>query len=144
MIDDLLLHVILPRVLPNTWPSSFYRAEESLLSHMVKNIVNSRECMPPKTIEMFQRLERMHLSFTPTNISNEINELKSGDTFAIYVRRQNCMFIVYVPSSEGVSDSKIQNVIVATFPGNLHSSEIYKHDSDIEVISVLVFYVIFS
>lgn len=58
-----------------------------------------------------------------------------GDTFAMYVRRQNCAVMIHVPANEMVSVDETKNVIVSTFPGNLHPREIYQHSGDIEVIS---------
>lgn len=59
----------------------------------------------------------------------------SGDTFAMYVRRQNCAVMIHVPANEMVSVDETKNVIVSTFPGNLHPREIYRHIGDIEVNS---------
>lgn len=58
-----------------------------------------------------------------------------GDTFAMFVRRQNCVILVHMSQDGMVDAEKSQNVIVATFPANLHPGEIYKYDSDLQVIS---------
>lgn len=53
----------------------------------------------------------------------------------MFVRRQNCAIMIHMKSVEANEANEFGNVIVATFPGNLHPSEVYKYDSDIEVIS---------
>lgn len=42
--------------------------------------------------------------------------------------------MIYVPPDEMVADGKPLNAIVATFPGCSHPNDVYKCDSDIEVI----------
>lgn len=132
--ECLLNHVILPRVLPHTKPRSFQ--ETQLMVQMVNNIEILAKCpfMPPKTVELFKRLKRMHFECTPAVIAEEINSLRPGDTFAMFVRRQNNAFIIHAPPMPNSDKSTIpQNVIVATFLGSLHPCEIYKHDSDTQV-----------
>lgn len=133
--ECLLNHVILPRVLPQTKPRSFQETE--LMVKMVNNVENlaKYKFMPPKTVELFKRLKRIHFECTPAVISEEINKLRPGDTFAMFVRRQNNAFIIYAPPVKDRNATIPQNVIVATFLGNLHPCEIYKHDSDVQVNS---------
>lgn len=129
--DILLDHVLFSRVLPQEKPRQIY--EQMLMIKMVENVENHSKWMPTKTVEMLQRLKKVHLECTPSVISEEINIMEPGDTFAMYVRRQNCAIMIHMPANELVSNEEIRNVIVATFPGNLHPREIYKHDSDLEV-----------
>lgn len=134
--DNLLNHVILPRVLPQDKPPRFI--ESKLMMHVIETAVNSSNWLPQKTVEFCKRLKRVHLECTPQPdvVSAEINSLRSGDTFAMYVRRQNTVFMIYMLPNEDDGNNKNppQSVIVSTFPGNLHPSEIYTAESDIEVI----------
>lgn len=131
-LDVLLHHVILPRVLPQEKSRNLYETEiDLMLKKMVKN-VEIVEFMPPKTVELFQRLQRTHIKCTKENISREIRNLRAGDTFAMLVRSQHTAFMIYVPLNETSDD--VQNVIVSTFPSNLHPGQIYNHESDFEVI----------
>lgn len=136
--DMLLNHIILPRHLPQTKSRFFHQTELKLLDQMVENVVNLSDKLPPKTVKLFEKMRKIHHNRSVTNISNEINALQPGDTFAMFVRRQNCVFQIYVPPDANVADGKPQCVIVSTFPGNLHPNQVYNCDSDMEVISILL------
>lgn len=139
--DSLMQHIILPRKLPQKKSPYLYATEFEIMNQMVKTVESLSSWIPPKTVEMFQRLQRVHSECTPETISNEINALQPGDTFAMFVRFQFCAFMIHVPKKEQVND--VQNVIVASIPGSLHPSEIYKHDSDIKVnFVILAFFII--
>lgn len=129
----LLDHVILPRVLPQQ--KSCYTHEQALIDLMIENVGNTSAVLPHKTIEMMKRLKRVNSECTPKVVSQLINELRCpGDTFSMFVRKQNTAIIFYVPSHTEVnSNGEPNNIIVATFPACLRPSKIYKHDSDLEV-----------
>lgn len=137
--NELLHHVVLPRVLPQEKSENLHSTELEI----VKQIVNisetlkelEKEWLPPKTIELLVTLARIHMECTPQTISTNINKLGPGENCAIFVRSQQCVITIHVPLNEKGND--VQNVIVATFPGSLSSSEIYSHDSGIEVIFFL-------
>lgn len=119
-------HVVLPRVLPQEKSVDLHGDEISLMSIMVENVERMAKYLPRNTVGMFQRLKRVHQTRTGECIAGEINALKPGETFAMFIRRQNCAFMVHKTAKES-------EVIVATFPGNLHPREVYEHQSDIEV-----------
>lgn len=61
--------------------------------------------------------------------------LMTGDTFAMYIHRQQCTIMIYVPANDLInSTEEPEDAIVATFPGSLHPRDIYEHESDLEVI----------
>lgn len=65
-----------------------------------------------------------------------------GDTFAMFIRHQNCAIMIHVPANELINTAdEPENVIVATFPGSLHPRDIYENEnsSDLEVIYHLSF-----
>lgn len=128
--DDLLYHVILPRVLPQEKSTSLYKTECDLMLKMVANVESLTDFIPPKTLELFQRLYRVHTTCTKESISREIRDLRPDDTFAMFVRFQHTGFMIHVPSDEKEND--VKNVIVSTI-SNLHPDEIYKHYTDFEV-----------
>lgn len=123
--DVLLHHVILPRVLPQEESESLYQTEIDLMRKMVKTVKDLDTFLPSKTVEFFERLERTHLQCTKENISHEINELRPGDTFAIFMSFERTTFMIHVPLDGHNND--VQNVIVSTFP-------IYMQENDFEVI----------
>lgn len=130
----LLNHIILPRFLPQSNTPQFHQTELQLFDEMYENVMDLSEVIPSKTVALFKSMHKVHHKLTPTDVSKEINALQPGDTFAMFVRRQNCTFMVYVPPDENIANGRPQNAIVATFPGRLHPNEVYKCDSDIEVI----------
>lgn len=140
--DILLNHIILPHFLPQSNSPNFHQSELQLFDEMYKNVIHLIKYIPWRTVELFKSMHKIHHKPISTdilkeNILMEINALQSGDTFATFVRRQNCTFIIYVPPNENIVYGKPENAIVATFPGRLHPNEVYKCDGDIEVIFTL-------
>lgn len=130
----LLNQVIFPRVLPQQKPH--YAHELDLLMLMVENVIRLKKWMPSKTVELLETLKTVHIDGKPrsSSVSEFINSLCPGKSFAMFVRAQNCVLIVHMPTHQTSKIKEMQNVIVATFPGNLNPREIYKYDSDVEVI----------
>lgn len=120
-----LNHVILPRYLPAE--KQGFVKQLKLMNEMVQTIIET-PCMPRETIHLFEQFKRLHNDTKIENLNQElksqIRSLRSGKTFAMFVRRQNCTLLV----------QKQQNsVILATFRGDMKSTDVYSHDSDIEV-----------
>lgn len=137
MQDLLMHHIVLPRILPQQKSPHLNQTEHDLMKDMVETVKNLSSWIPSKTVEMFNRLYKVHTECTSENVSTQINELEPGDTFAMFVRFQRCAIMIHVPPEERVNN--VQHVIVATIPGSLHPSEIYEHESDIEVIILFQF-----
>lgn len=129
--DILMNHVILPRFLPQEKPK--FAHEKILIAEFLKCIENTSEHLPLKTIEMFDRLKQVNEEYTRDIVTEKIIELRPGDTFAMFVRRQNYTIMFHVPADSCLDNEDPDDVIVATFPGYLHPKEIYNCDSDIEV-----------
>lgn len=123
--EFILNHVILPRYLPPEKPG--YVKQLKLMSSIIQTIIDT-PILPRKTIDLFVQLKRLHIDTTADNFSatlkNEIKTLLPGETFAMFVRRQNCTLLIH---------QKENSVILATFRGDMKSSDVYGHDSDIEV-----------
>lgn len=128
MQEALLNHVILPRYLPQNKPKDFHSEERALLLGMSQNVGLLSKSLPSNTVNMFERLARVHNTLTPSVVSNEIRNLEPGDTFAMFVRRQNCALMIHMPEKRG--DDR---VILAIFPGNLHPKHISGVEGDVEV-----------
>lgn len=73
------------------------------------------------------------MTCTKENIAHEINKLRPGDTFAMFVRMQHTVLMIHVPLNESSDD--VQNVIVSTFSWNLHPGQTNNHESVFEVNS---------
>lgn len=127
----LLEHVLLPRVLPQE--KARFTDEQEIVVKFVENVENLSEWLPEKTVKMMERLKRVTLECTRTVVSETINELEAGDSFSMFIRRQNCTIMFYIPPTEENNLEELQNIIVATFLGNLHPQDIFMHDSDIMV-----------
>ncbi|XP_055301272.1 uncharacterized protein LOC129567922 [Sitodiplosis mosellana] len=128
--DSLIHHVVLPRVLPNKTSENLHETELELIDQFVKIAKDFKEWIPPKTLELLLALQSYHHGCKPLTVWMDINKLGPGDNFAMFIRRQHCAIMIHVPPDEIPND--VQNVIVAAFPGRLHSSEIYHRESDIE------------
>lgn len=129
--ENVLNHVVLPCVLPDRRSRYFDELKSYVLCEMENSIKDTKI---QKTIDLFARMKRVHETenCSPTVVSAEINALKPGDSFAMFVHRQNCAFMLYVLPNEE-PNKEPQSAIVATFPGNLLPGDIYKVESDIEV-----------
>lgn len=127
----LLHHVILPRFLPQEKSTHFHLTELQLMRQMVQTVYGLSEKLPTPTVNLFVRFLDIHKESIPNHqtVYSKINALQPGDSFAMFVRRQNSMFVIHAPAN-----TALQEVYVATFPGNLHPDEVYKYDSDSEVI----------
>lgn len=141
--DEFILnHVILPRYLRPE--KQKYANQLKLMDRMVENVVDLAKFIPDKTVDLMKRLKRIHIPSADvdfeTEIRRQIQQLQRGaiDTFAMFVRRQNCTFMVHaLPNANG--NNRRPEFVLATFPGDLPSSEIYKHDGDIEVVSKFIY-----
>ena len=131
--DDMLLnHVLLPRVLTQNTPDELHNTESHIIYQMIGIADNwSTKWLPRKTVELLRMLKEFHIGCTPDTISENINNLRPGDTFAMFIRAQHCAILIHVPDDEINAD----DVIVAVFPGSLDPSKIYSRDSGIEVQS---------
>lgn len=126
--ETLMIHVILPRYLPQCKPKDHHNEELALLSNMVENVDRLADWIPGNTVKMFRGLDRVHKTLKASNVSAEIDELEPGETFAMYVRRQNCALMIHMPP-----DGDGDRVIVSTFPTLLNPKIVYNAESDIEV-----------
>lgn len=125
--EHLLMHVVFPRVLPHENYKDHERYELTLISRLNETIKEISDFLPSETVRFFASFNDIHNKMrTPDNISEKINALKPGDTFAVFVRRQNCAFLIHMPDDSN-------DVIVYTFPGNLHLKEIYGNAGDLQV-----------
>lgn len=117
--EELLYHIVLPRVLPQNKSTNSEQHELALLSRFTDAIRGLKKWISAETVRLFDSFERIHVTRTPESISNEIKELRPGQSFVMFVRRQNCGFMIHMPNDEN------ESVVVCTFPGNLHPKNIY-------------------
>lgn len=138
----LLNHIILPHYLPESTSPKFHQTELRMFDEIYKTVMDlhlsNTNGIPERTVELFRSMHKIHVEngMTSKDVSNEINALQPGDTFAMFVRRQNSAFLIYMPPDENTVNANQQNVIVATFPGRLHPNEVYKWNCDVQVIFI--------
>lgn len=133
-LENLLYHIVLPRVLPQQKSKNYEQHELALLSFIRNAVEDCSKWVPPHTMHLSRSLYQTHMIRTPENVSKEINALQPGDTFGMFVRRQNCALMIHMPiDGNGSKTNEEKTVIVTTFPGNLHPKEVYNCPSDIEV-----------
>lgn len=133
----LLHHVVLSRTMPQE-QAQFPEDGLMLMEKMIENVENLAESIPKKTVELFERLKRINRELTEDVVSDEIADLKPGDTFAMLIRQQYSVFMVHVLRDADLHDEQAHNVVVATFPTSLYPKHVYEHDSDLEVIVVFL------
>lgn len=131
--NDLLNHVLLPRFLPHTKHTESYEHELELLQRMVELIEVQDEWIPTSTIEMLRNLNYIQADCLPETIFEQINALTPGNTFAMFVKCQNCVFVIYMPPTDIKKPNETTTVILATFPGNFDPKIINKTIDDFEV-----------
>lgn len=129
----LLNHVILSRNLPQD-QVEYPEDGLTLMDEMIENVKHLAKWIPTKTVEMFERLQRVNQELTETVVSEEISKLSPGDTFAMVISSQYSVIMIHVLPNANLHNKQEHNVIVATFPSSLHPQHIYESDNDLEVI----------
>lgn len=128
-------HILLPRKLPQEQYDSCHTDLE-LMNQMVEIVQRLAEHLPARTVKLLKKMHQIYLKCTPKAVSEAIKTLGPGDTFAMFLRSQNCAIMFHVPKDENVDN--VQNVIIATTPRSLAPSEIYNNAaSGIEVIAYI-------
>lgn len=144
---ELLNHVLLPRFLPQMKHNESYEHELELLQRMVDVVELHDEWIPEQTIDTLRHMSLIQTDCSAETIYERINSLTPGKTFAMFVKDQNCMFVIYMPandSTEMTDGTKMKWVIVATFPGNFDCKDINRTIGDYEVqldICKTIFYI---
>lgn len=131
--ESLLYHIVLPRVLPQERFKDYDQQNLELLWILAEEIESS-EWIPPATKNFFNSFKKTHTTRTTETITQEINALKPGESFAMFIDCQNCALMIHMPlkgNNEHVDETT--SVVVSTFPGNLHPKEIYVQSSDLQV-----------
>lgn len=131
--ESLLNHVILPRALPNELSENAIHEEKILISRMTDAIVSCAGWIPGRVVQNFQRFRRTHSDLTAKTVSRQIDTLEPGDTFAVLVKRQQCVFMVHMPLSERRHTNGTRLVQIGTFPSAAFPKDIYKCSSDLQV-----------
>lgn len=130
--EFILNHVILPRFLPPK--KQHYDDQLKIVNQMLKIVIDLRSFLPTNTVLLFQQLRRIHIGTTEDTLkdtlSKEIKNLRSDSTFAMFVHRQNCTLMIH---------KKPDGLILATFHGDTKPIEVYRHDSDLEVMLLLIY-----
>lgn len=148
LLERLVTHIVLPRVMTKTILNDPEKQHLLLIERMVDAIVSSK-LSPDTTVATFQRFKRVHNDSSAKNVSKEINNLQPGDTFAMLVRSQRCVFMIHrfedVNDTNDKTDDNCEtsdtadstnnsvSVTIATFPSNIDPKDIYSHSSDFQV-----------
>lgn len=124
--DQVLNHIILPRVLPDKLPEKEHVHESCLTEKFLYTINECAEWIPEKTIKAMKQFKDTHDNRTSGEfISEQIKSLESGDTFSMFIKNQKCVFLVHVPDDE-INENETTLVQIATFPSCVLLSEMYK------------------
>lgn len=101
--NKILHHVVLSRILPPL------ENELELVQQMIESVENVATWIPDKTVELFQRMKRLNLEPTEDAVSNEIDGLKPGDTFAMIIRRQYAVIMIHLLPDANIQDEQAHN-----------------------------------
>lgn len=127
-------HILLPRKLPQEQYDSC-DTDLALMNQIVEIVQKLDSHLPAKTVKLLKKVRQIYLKCTPTAVSKAIKTLGPGDTFAMFLRSQDCAIMFHVPKDEIIDN--VQNVIIATTPRSLDPSAIYDNaGSGIEVICI--------
>lgn len=121
-----LNHVILPRYIPAE--KQGYTNQIKLMNVMLQTVFQLGDSIPAKTTDFLKQFHRLHVASLDTFqsiLKEQIKTLLTGETFAMFVRRQNCTLMIHKHRND--------DIVLATFRGDFKSSEVYRYDSDIEV-----------
>lgn len=78
------------------------------------------------------RLKRATHEHTCTVISEILNKLEPGDSFAMFIRRQNCVIMFHISLTETGNTGDPLSIIVGRFIGTLHPRELFDQENEIE------------
>lgn len=131
-IDPIKLvnHIVLPHVLPTCRSNDFEDENSALLELMQVSIKSSADLLPTSTVRLFDTLKNIHSNRASEAIHGEINALKPGDIFAMFVHHQNTGIMIYMLPEQ--NDEENKNVIVSTWD-SVSPKKIYEHSSDLQV-----------
>lgn len=129
---NLLNHIVLPRFISAEAGVDAFAQEMTLLSRLNESVRGSLAWMPANTARLLASFERVHQSTESEDaIHAELNGLRPGATFAMYVRRRNTVFMCHMPARRATDGSV--PVVVATFAGQVDAQDVYTSAMDLMV-----------
>lgn len=163
LVERLVTHVVLPRDISKKILNDAEKQDHMLIDRMTKTIEESTFCIPDRIVTTFRRFKQVHSDCSAQNVSEQINGLEPGDTFAMLIRNVKCVFMIHRPcvdakyenidssdsESSHTSDSaesrsqcadKSEMVTIASFPSAIDPKDIYSHSSDLQVIFIYYFF----
>lgn len=128
MID----HMFLPRKLFEASTKMLHEVENTLLEHFITILETFHEKgdLPDTTIDFFRNLRKIHTdraSLNKQTIARQIDAVKPGQMFGMYVREQNCGILIYAPKNLAAE------WIFSTFHPSLENEVISGNENDIQV-----------
>lgn len=115
----------MPRFLPCEKPG--YVKQLKLMNKMLQSVFEVA-LIPNETMDFLKQFHRLHFTSEEhfqTVLKDQITTLDRDETFAMFVRRQNCTLMIHKQHDN--------STILATFRGDMKSSDVYRYESDIEV-----------
>lgn len=131
--ENLLNHILLPRFISANAQKELFGQEISLLSRLCETVTAASKWLPTSTVDLIKSFERVHQSNeSEETIYDELNKLKPGQTFAMFVRQRNTVFMCHMPTIRGkrMAADKLQSVNIATFEGQIDPKDIYSNPMD--------------
>lgn len=131
-IFELMIHeVFLLKKLPDAYDATKAHEQETGILALMADIVQELSNQLPKsTHNLFQRWSFLQCqSSEAPEIQNAIASLENGEMLALYIRKQNCGFCLYIPHDRD-NESK---AIVSTFPVSLENTIVMSNLNDLQV-----------
>lgn len=120
--EVLLHHVILPRVLSTVLEKNNIEEQELMLvADLTASIEQCAKYLPPSIIMFFRKFKQLHNNRDAKLVSQQINELQPGETFAMLLKKQHTVFMIHMPKEK----SGIANI--ATFPSRCDAKQVYDY-----------------
>lgn len=130
-------HVLWPRFLPAKEKYDLRKHESALIALMTDTLEwfeDTAKILPSNTSRLFRGLYNIDTSTDAHGISFEINRLRCGKMFGIYVKHQRCGLLIYIPPKDNWT-VETKEAIVSTFPVFVPGDELYDaENSDFQVI----------
>lgn len=121
-------HVFLPKRVSVKDPENLAHQEEALLEFMLEVINGPFVQLAASTNHLFETMVDVHChgGMDKARIAGHIDSLSPGQMFGLYIRQQNCGFLIYAPPNGdrivSTFQASVPNEIICSSPSNVQVS----------------------
>lgn len=130
LIELMANHVFLPKKIADAEFKNIAEQENALLKLVLEVVIGSSYILPESTKHLFQTMVDVHChgGMEKTRIASYIESLRPGQMFGLYIREQNCGFLIYAPPKG--------ERIVSTFHASVPNDVVSSSPGDVQVIFI--------